>query len=267
MKSLVVPAGMKTGRARSYRRHVASRRVLRLTGRDSPSAPLPPRVARIAIDEREVYATRVGCRPGSHKMRHTLRLTVPRGRVSYKLGSHDLRRVLGHSKRRHVRVNWCYVALADWSIVLERAAFFIQAGPCLSAASRVQQVNKGFHVGDAHVKKLTPMSKMCDRYGLIILHSPLGVMLNFDARVKNSDAAQPRVTNVKTPNGVVPKHKPPPTRPEDPTRDAHRVQQLQVWLTEHGSMFLKVNGVCIARPTERHNSFVPPAPYVVERDS
>ena len=24
-------------------------------------------------------------------------------------------------------------------------------------------------------------------------------MLNFDARVKNSDAAQPRVTNVKTP--------------------------------------------------------------------
>ncbi len=25
-------------------------------------------------------------------------------------------------------------------------------------------------------------------------------MLNFDARVKNSDAAQPRVTNVKTPN-------------------------------------------------------------------
>ncbi len=25
-------------------------------------------------------------------------------------------------------------------------------------------------------------------------------MLNFDARVKNSDAAQPRVTTVKTPN-------------------------------------------------------------------
>ncbi len=37
--------------------------------------------------------------------------------------------------------------------------------------------NKGFHVGDA----------------------PLGVMLNFDTRIKNSDAAQPRVTNVKTP--------------------------------------------------------------------
>ncbi len=36
---------------------------------------------------------------------------------------------------------------------------------------------KGFHVGDARVKKLTPASKMCDR----------------------SDAAQPRVTNVKTP--------------------------------------------------------------------
>ncbi len=30
-------------------------------------------------------------------------------------------------------------------------------------------------------------------------NAPLGVMLNFDARVKNSDAAQPRVTNVKTP--------------------------------------------------------------------
>ena len=28
-------------------------------------------------------------------------------------------------------------------------------------------------------------------------------MLNFDARVKNSDAAQPRVTNVKTPIGSV----------------------------------------------------------------
>ncbi len=51
---------------------------------------------------------------------------------------------------------------------------------------------KGFHVGDAHVKKLTPASKMCGQ-------SPLGVMLNFDVRVKNSDAAQPRVTNVKTP--------------------------------------------------------------------
>ncbi len=51
---------------------------------------------------------------------------------------------------------------------------------------------KGFHVGDARVKILTPASKMCDR-------SPLGVKLNFDARVKNSDAAQPRVTNVKTP--------------------------------------------------------------------
>ncbi len=53
---------------------------------------------------------------------------------------------------------------------------------------------KGFHVGDVRVKKLTPASKMCDR-------SPLGVMLNFDARDKNSDAAQPRVTNVKTPIG------------------------------------------------------------------
>ncbi len=28
-------------------------------------------------------------------------------------------------------------------------------------------------------------------------------MLNFDAHVKNSDAAQPRVTNVKTPNVVL----------------------------------------------------------------
>ncbi len=28
-------------------------------------------------------------------------------------------------------------------------------------------------------------------------------MLNFDARVKNSDSAQPRVTNVKTPNLAV----------------------------------------------------------------
>ncbi len=41
-------------------------------------------------------------------------------------------------------------------------------------------------------KNRRPASKMCDQ-------SPLGVMLNFDARVKNSDAAQPRVTNVKTP--------------------------------------------------------------------
>ncbi len=31
-------------------------------------------------------------------------------------------------------------------------------------------------------------------------------MLNFDARVKNSDAAQPRVTNVKTPNSAMHKN-------------------------------------------------------------
>ncbi len=55
--------------------------------------------------------------------------------------------------------------------------------------------NKGFHVGDARVKKLTPASKMCDQ-------SPLGVMLNFEACVNNSDAAQPRVTNVKMPNHI-----------------------------------------------------------------
>ncbi len=30
-------------------------------------------------------------------------------------------------------------------------------------------------------------------------NAPLGIMLKFDARVKNFDAAQPRVTNVKTP--------------------------------------------------------------------
>ena len=38
-------------------------------------------------------------------------------------------------------------------------------------------------------------------------NAPLGVMLNFDAHVKNSDTAQPRVTNVKTPNTwLVPKY-------------------------------------------------------------
>ncbi len=47
-------------------------------------------------------------------------------------------------------------------------------------------------------KKLTPVSKICDRSGLIIWRSPLGIILtlmpanqNFDARVKKSDAAQP----------------------------------------------------------------------------
>ncbi len=29
-------------------------------------------------------------------------------------------------------------------------------------------VIKGFHVGDARIKKLTPASKMCDQSGLII---------------------------------------------------------------------------------------------------
>ncbi len=33
-------------------------------------------------------------------------------------------------------------------------------------------------------------------------NAPLGIMLNFDACVKNSDAAQLRVTNVKTPLDV-----------------------------------------------------------------
>ncbi len=56
----------------------------------------------------------------------------------------------------------------------------------------------GFHVGDARVKKMKPASKKCDHSGPIIWPSPLGVMLTF-LRFKNSDAAQPRVTNVKTP--------------------------------------------------------------------
>ncbi len=34
-------------------------------------------------------------------------------------------------------------------------------------------------------------------------NAPLGVMLNFDVRVKNSDAAQLRLTNVKTPNATL----------------------------------------------------------------
>ncbi len=50
--------------------------------------------------------------------------------------------------------------------------------------------NKGFHIGDAATKHWRPRQ-----------NAPLGVMLNFDARVKNSDAAQPRVTNVKNPTG------------------------------------------------------------------
>ncbi len=41
---------------------------------------------------------------------------------------------------------------------------------------------KGFHVGDACIKKLMPMSKR-----------------SIGHHVKNSDAAQLRVTNVKTP--------------------------------------------------------------------
>ncbi len=52
-----------------------------------------------------------------------------------------------------------------------------------------REQNKGFPLGDARVKKLTPAS--------------IRFMLNFDVRVKNSDAAQPSITNVKTPNDDV----------------------------------------------------------------
>ena len=37
-----------------------------------------------------------------------------------------------------------------------------------SCDARLHSVSKGFHVGDARVKKLTPASKMCDRSGPII---------------------------------------------------------------------------------------------------
>ncbi len=58
---------------------------------------------------------------------------------------------------------------------------------------------RGFHIRDAATKFWRAHQKVCDWSGLIIWCSPLGVMLNFDARIKNSEAAQPRVTNVKTP--------------------------------------------------------------------
>ncbi len=57
---------------------------------------------------------------------------------------------------------------------------------------------KGFSHWWRSNKKLTPASKICDRSGPIIWRSPLGVMLtlmparqNFEALLKNSDAAQP----------------------------------------------------------------------------
>ncbi len=61
------------------------------------------------------------------------------------------------------------------------------------------QNHKGFSHWWRSDKKLTPASKNCDQSGLIIWHSPLGVMLtltpaqqNFETCVKNSDAAEPR---------------------------------------------------------------------------
>ena len=62
-----------------------------------------------------------------------------------------------------------------------------------------ERKTRGFHIGDAATKFWRARQKVCDRSRLIIWRSPLGIMLTFDARVKNSDAAQPRVTNVKTP--------------------------------------------------------------------
>ncbi len=49
-----------------------------------------------------------------------------------------------------------------------RLNFDIDVKILVSDVDRNQFENKGFHVGDARVKKLTPASKICDQSGPII---------------------------------------------------------------------------------------------------